>query len=509
MDSKLILASNIKLDKSYTKVLSYNTTQMLSLVESNKEYEQWNYNNIDYDKGVIQVSTDYSVAIGCNYLAFQNPRHGNKWYFAFIDDVIYKSQNCCDVKFTIDVWSTFYDNWTAKPCFVVREHVNNDTIGLHTVPESVTTGDYIQLYSGSFDIIGNNPKVVMSANIDEVGDSVLARTYNGIPSGFGYFEYDLYDSEEQEDFRNHVNTIQLHNGTINQLFMAPNWLLPGGYAGGEIHQSTTVNVAYETITQNEMISALDTYVPKNKKLLTYPYCFYKLTNLQGQETILKPELWHTTSITHEGTTYSGLIIKIIGAITPGCSIRAFPVEYDEGGVDVGINCGKFPQLNWSTDPYINWLTQQGINQVVDATTGVVSPTSPDTGISKVGNLLVSNYKAYITSPQAQGNLNAGDVMFSSGFTNIWTEIRTIKKEYAKQIDDYFTRFGYKINETKTPNITGRAYWNFIEIGQDESIGYGSVPSKYMEIINNACRQGVTIWHSHDNIGNFNLTNSIV
>ena len=50
---------------------------------------------------------------------------------------------------------------------------------------------------------------------------------------------------------------------------------------------------------------------------------------------------------------------------------------------------------------------------------------------------------------------------------------------------------------------------YVEIGKNESIGFGSVPTSYMEEINNACRKGVTIWHNHDNIGNYSLDNSIV
>lgn len=69
--------------------------------------------------------------------------------------------------------------------------------------------------------------------------------------------------------------------------------------------------------------------------------------------------------------------------------------------------------------------------------------------------------------------------------------------------------GYKINRVKTPNITGRTYWNYVEIGSSEDIGYGDVPSNFMEIINNACRKGVTIWHNHSNVGNFNLDNTII
>ena len=84
-----------------------------------------------------------------------------------------------------------------------------------------------------------------------------------------------------------------------------------------------------------------------------------------------------------------------------------------------------------------------------------------------------------------------------------------KLQYLKVIDDYFTRFGYAIKRLDTPHLTGRRNWNYIQIGSSDSIGYGDVPSSYMEQINNACRRGVTVWHTHDNIGDFSLDNSIV
>ena len=85
----------------------------------------------------------------------------------------------------------------------------------------------------------------------------------------------------------------------------------------------------------------------------------------------------------------------------------------------------------------------------------------------------------------------------------------VKTECLKIIDNYFTRFGYAVKSLAMPNITGRKYWNYVEIGASEEIGYGEVPSKYMDIINNACRRGVTIWHNHSNIRNYNLNNIIV
>lgn len=84
-----------------------------------------------------------------------------------------------------------------------------------------------------------------------------------------------------------------------------------------------------------------------------------------------------------------------------------------------------------------------------------------------------------------------------------------KTEYIKIINDYFSRFGYKINRVLEPNIIGRTNWNYLEIGTTECIGYGDTPTNFIETINNACRRGATIWHNHNNIGKYNLSNSII
>ena len=71
------------------------------------------------------------------------------------------------------------------------------------------------------------------------------------------------------------------------------------------------------------------------------------------------------------------------------------------------------------------------------------------------------------------------------------------------------KFGYKVNSLKVPNITGRTYWNYVEINKGDVIGFGEIPSVALEQINEIFYKGVTIWHNHANIGNYNLNNTIV
>lgn len=142
-NSKLILAKNILLDKTHKNVLNYSTNDMLTLLRSKGHIvgEASNYSFIQ--NGKISVGYTYNQCLTANYIAYQNPNYSNKWFFAFIDRVEYESNKSTIIYYTIDNWATWFDNLNLKQCFVVREHVNDDTIGLHTLPEGLELGEFV------------------------------------------------------------------------------------------------------------------------------------------------------------------------------------------------------------------------------------------------------------------------------------------------------------------------------------------------------------------------------
>lgn len=250
------------------------------------------------------------------------------------------------------------------------------------------------------------------------------------------------------------------------------------------------------------ISSLNGYTPHNNKLLTHPFCYILLSNGQGQDAILKQELWNLD-------TNNEMVARMEGCLTPGCSIRMTPINYngDDHASMYGITLGKFPQISWSTDPYVNWLTENGINTVVNMVGGLARLSGGDiTGGVQAFNSARAMDLASQVPPQVKGNTNAGDVMYATNENCFHVYRMTIKQEIARVIDNYFTRFGYKVNTIKIPEFNSRTYWNFIKIVDGEEIGYGEIPSKAMDTINRFFRNGVSVWHSHANLGNFSLAN---
>lgn len=142
LNSKIMICKGINVDNEYVNVLSYSESDMVSLCESKAVATANDYQFIR-EHNSIYTNFTYGQCLQCNYIAFQNPDYSNKWFFAFITEVIYQGEENTEIKFKVDSWSTWYDYWTKKTCYIIREHTNNDTIGSNTISENLDVGEVI------------------------------------------------------------------------------------------------------------------------------------------------------------------------------------------------------------------------------------------------------------------------------------------------------------------------------------------------------------------------------
>ena len=540
MNSKILLVKNIHIDREYTNVLSYTESQMLELCQANLVAQADNYSFIR-STGSIMAGFSYSQCLQANYIAFQNPDYSNKWFFAWVDDVIYKGDKNTEITFTVDAWSTWFDKWQKKVCFINRQHVNNDTIGLHTVPENLDVGEVIQesvtedlSYGNEFGYyvaVASNWRIKDGSDGTEILESNKGTQYSGISvydnTVFGTQLFFFYITE-LSSFTNLVLFLLRTNSDghiedVENLFIIPN--IGINQSKLEEHKAkvaerefTFYTLSYDltpetfntTITKRTSFSD---YTPKNNKCFVYPYNYLFVSNNQGSNNIYKYEDFNTENC----------IFQNQFSISIGGSGRLVPLSYKGMATndDEALPLGKYPTCAWSSDAFTNWLTNNAVNLATSlgltalnvagavATGGASLPftiaaTVAGTAAGQIGQF----YQASLL-PNISGGQATGDIIWAADRNKFSIREMRAKKEYLKIIDDYFTRFGYAIKSLELPNITGRRYWNYVEIGSSEEIGYGEVPSKFMKEINNACRRGVTIWHNHANVGNYNLNNTIV
>ena len=495
---------NVPLENDYKNTLYFTSkadqqTYFASRIV--KSYTDFSYQRKDH---IIRIPEEYDEIYNVNYVMYQNSAYSNKWFYAFITELKYVNDGMTEARIETDVIQTWLFDYDVKASFVEREHVDNDTIGLHTVPENVETGDYI-VYDQVSDTQNTELGIIVSSTVDtsEMTDWYGAK-YNGVPSGERYYYFGINDIA---NLKLSLQTL-MDNGKIDavsSLFLAPTWLTP--HVSHIITESSTPTAYNINVSR---IAQLDGYTPRNNKLLTFPYCYVMVNNGQNQSIELRQEVWSNTS--------SGMVLAVYGALAPGCSIRAIPLNYNgqQVGHAYGINLGKFPQINWATDPYTNWLTENGLNMAIQGAEGLMQTGSSIaqkdvggvvSGLSGIASALHTNFLAQRIPPQTVGNGNAGDVITSLGANKYHILKMGVRQEYAKIIDGYFDMFGYRVNMVKIPNKAHRSRWWYtktIDVNID-----GPIPQDDMQRIKNAYNEGITFWRNASEIQNYSLSNAIV
>ena len=515
--------------------------------------EQYNYFNslpkLSLDEATYQrkdneirfptsLEVTYEDLIQYNYCMYQNEAYDNKWFYAYITEIKYINDGMSTIKIETDVWNTWCFDLEIKQSFVEREHVNDDTIGLHTIPEGLETGEFLSSENSPFIYqqgIGYYPCVGVSDDL-LAGNSV--RRYNGIYSGLQFIA--LEDSLDLDNLLSYY----ADKGAIEEIVSI--FMIPVGFISSdpipewtEITVQATVgstiktyqincievpesdiefNLGTKTISRPSQLGiGNNKYTPKNNKLLTSDYMYILVDNMCGNVVKYDYEYFSNSN---------QCTFQCYGAINPGCSIKTYPKYYKnvENNYSEGLTNAKLPVCGWVSDVYTNWLTQNGINielsllsgatqmlggaMMMSTGAGALSGASSVTsGAMSIANTLGQVYSRSLAPRQAQGNTNVGDIMFSIGNITPMFYKMTIKEEYAKCIDSYFSMYGYKVNSLKVPNIRGRRNWNYVKtIGCNIT---GNIPQIDLEKIREQFDKGVTFWHNSNTFLDYSQNNDII
>lgn len=106
--------------------------------------------------------------------------------------------------------------------------------------------------------------------------------------------------------------------------------------------------------------------------------------------------------------------------------------------------------------------------------------------------------AAITQPTLSGQLGGDLFNLANGFTGILIKWKRVKRNYMRQIGDYWLRYGYYVNRWIVPPgdlkcMTNFTYWKM----QSVSLGGDEVPELYRETIRGIFEKGVTVWTAPD------------
>lgn len=474
--------------------------------------QKYNLNNYTYQRvkrGYVRVGIKADNLYDCNYMMFQNTSYGNKWFYAFITSVEYLNNECSQIEFEIDVMQTWFFDYSVDQCFVEREHSVTDNIGDNIAPESLATGEYV--FNSYTPMIENMSDIcVIVAIVDVSGESsaVDGKIYDGIYGGATLWVYGI-------DNFNAINQklteyVQKPESVVS-MYVMPKHFLPNG----EIPQNNKMVNNNKAVNELHLDSAITTndklngYKPKNNKLYTYPYNFYHVDNGGSSSLSLRYEFFNDLQP----------IISIDCNVTQPITVTARPRGY-KGTTELNteiISLTNYPLCSWNVDTYSAWVAQNSvllasglgsalggiaIGGLMGGVSGAITGTI--NAISNVTNLLAQDYQASIKADMIKGNAQ-GSLNVSAKKQQFYRGRLSITSEYAKIIDDYFTRYGYSTKRLKVPNRNSRPHWNYVKtIGCTVT---GSIPSDDMRLICSIYDNGITFWKNGSEIGNYRLDNS--
>lgn len=540
--SRLYLVKT-KLESDYENTFHFankqaQTDYFNSLIPSGHYFSDYTYIRKD---GYVVVSKCADELMGYNYLFYENEGFPEaKRYYCFITKIEYVSENDARIYFETDVMQTYLYDLEYSRCFVEREHVNNDTIGANTIPESVETGDLVLNGEAIIPDMATSHVVIgatigiLSADANGNMFDVTGGNQFGVFSGLGYYLF-----RSTEDVNKAIQRCD-HYGKgegIITMFMAPDSLTAYNDINWDNHHfvDANANIDFYCFAMGEVNGAmripaltrsigkpnsLNGYIPRNNKLLTYPYNYLNVTNFNGTDGEYKYEYFNGNTCDFNG----------YGCVNAGCSILLKPTNYQVQGAGNSkyeaifeIPCGKYPVCSYASDYYTNWVSQNGLNltaQYTQAGVNIISgiagstltgnPTGITSGLanaySQISNTLGAQSEKQMKPNTIQGNTNSADVNFAQGYIGFGFYPMSIKAEFARIIDNYFSMYGYKVHTTKIPNITSRRCWNYIKTIKCNVDG--NIPQEDLQIIRNNFDKGITFWHDPSYIYNYNLDNNI-
>lgn len=497
------ILKDVPLDKTFDHTIYFETASaQASYFMGLQKYNLNNYTYQRVKRGYARVGIKADNLYDCNYMMFQNTAYGNKWFYAFITSVEFLNNECAQIEFEIDVMQTWFFDYTVDQCFVEREHTVTDNIGIHIEPENVNLGEYVFNNYADLSTVLNTLAVYVA--VGDSNEQPNGTVYDGVYGGCTLHAYNL----EDVDGINALLTQYVQKpDAIVGMYIAPAIATGGTIPNGGMKILFSKN-AYSFSGSSGAVSdemTIDGYKPKNKKLYTYPYNFYCITNAGASTLNLRYEFFENLTPTWN--------IRVPMTMPIQCVLRPTNYKGAELNLNETLTLSNYPMCSWSTDAFRAWLAQNAIPLITETgvkmVSGLITGGVVGGGLSlanSVMNALSQGYDASIQADIVKGSINNGNNNVASGLQSFYGGRCSITSQYARIIDEYFTMYGYAVKRLKIPNRNSRPHWNYVK-----TLGCtitGSIPADDARSICNIYNSGITFWKNGNEIGDYSLDNTV-
>lgn len=317
-----------------------------------------------------------------NYMLFRNNSYETKWFYAFVTSVDYVNDHTMNVFFTVDPVQTWFtlDQASLGESFVAREHVDNDAIGTNLEPEPVQTGEMIYSYgrmnhlSASYDEIC----IIMAVTQPVSGSNTTGRVINGSYSGCTLYAFTMGEATNISTLISSYAAAGKSDAIVGMWIAPKGALINTNFGGAELtgpssgqfksaNGTPIVDTSFQYTRYRNGVNTDEGYHPRNNKLYTYPYTYYRVFTRQGNYADFRYEFFR--DFTPRFDIIGTVMMPVTMTAKPyGYKQTAFTSEATGGGTyktvvdtDVeGVTVTGYPVCNWSNDSFAAWMAQNSV-----------------------------------------------------------------------------------------------------------------------------------------------------
>lgn len=482
-------------------------------------YTQVIYQNYSFVRdGAVRISSNnnttrlsFDLLSLCNYMEYTNNITGLK-HFCFITDCKYINDSCVELTFEDDVIQTYLfankdlTGVQLLQSFIVRQHSETDEIGDNLQPENVSIGQY---EFTEYENVVPIRELAIIASVADIDGGVSGRLYDNVYGGTKLYAFHATSSGATA-LSSFLVSYLAHPDSVVALYMVPKYAIkgPDDFEDGHLIQDTSIGKSYVQVYAKPEDSS--PYNFRNKKMYTYPYCYFHVDNGCGQSLQLRYEFFDAVSSLEKNAPY----LKFNTTVTQPARVMCNPVGYKGVGkyteltgykdyLNETITLDNYPICSFTADSFESWLYTSAVPQLVIG--GATMAVSKELGAFNIGSLVSQAYQAYNSADITRGNASAGNVNCAHARQTFNTAHAHLRYDNAKSIDDYFTCYGYAQNKYGIPNLHARENYTYIKT-QDFKIK-GAIPNDAINKIKAAFNSGITFWTSISNVGNYALENA--
>lgn len=446
----------------------------------------------------IRVPTNAAELYTANYLMFQNTSYSNKWFYAFVEKVNPLSDNATEITYQIDDMQTWQFDFTVGACPLKREHIkaSADKIGANTVAEPFNCE---KLFTKTGEHLGL-PTVALLTTTDPSGSTSPTETINGFKQNIGFY----FGEEEVNRVQAQFVEAKALSGIVAKICYAA--------------MGSALSVQFPPSAYKFARTTGNTYSyseVKNKKLFTKQ--FFSLKIIGSDNT--------TQSFDVEGFFSETPTITFVPGGYPWVWY-GYPTSYY--GLDVGMHTGTPYAIVINTgtsvpfggSSYFTDLSTTALTGLLNTIRGAVSGfgaggligagVGAAAGIATTGANII---KAGVNPQRVQAMAGDNNAAIQSALKNnecgMSFGYSAITADEAKDIDEFFTYYGYATDGCRVPNglySNKRSVFNYVQT--DGCIfSASSCPADSASNIKKIFDKGVRLWHDTSKIGTVVTDNS--